>query len=154
MDWDLQSHIVKLVANKCLERPRSLRSFMSSGGCLLHRPSDPDWNMGSPLPLSEAASLLAPEQLAQLKSGCGGLQTLLRNHGHVFVVSQGTVRLRCHARDEFSVGRRSKRKKKTDDGLYLSIKKKPCWFFDHHPQGCSVSAETCTWAHGKDDIAE
>ena len=36
------------------------------------------------LSLSEVVELFEKETLLQLKSQCGGLQTLLRNHGHIF----------------------------------------------------------------------
>lgn len=34
--------------------------------------------------MSEISLLVEKQQLHELKSQCGGLQTLLKNHGHIF----------------------------------------------------------------------
>ena len=44
------------------------------------------------LPIQDAICLIDKGQLRQLKSQCGGLQTLLRNHGHIF---QGSFEIPC-----------------------------------------------------------
>ena len=36
------------------------------------------------LSIQEAISLIDKDHLHELKSQCGGLQTLLKNHGHIF----------------------------------------------------------------------
>ena len=33
-------------------------------------------------------------------------------------------------------------------------KTKPCWFYDHHPQGCPRTAVSCPYAHGKEEIRD
>ncbi len=149
IDKCFQSDIVSTIASKCLEQYVPLRSEGEKRKPLLPA-ANLDWNVGSPVPLGEAAALLRPDQLRELKSSCGGLQTLLRNHGHVFVVSSGRVRLRCYALDEPSAGRR--RKKASAENL--AFKRRPCWFHNNHPQGCPVAAEHCTWAHGKEDLCQ
>ena len=102
--------------------------------------------------LSELASLVSKELLGRLKSECGGIQTLLRNHNFMFVVIGGQVRLRCHATDSSEKGR----KRKSSSGQQIGgprAKSKLCWFHGGHPDGCSISAESCSWAHGDCDLA-
>ena len=41
-------------------------------------------SLAGKLSIQEAISLIDKEQLNELKSQCGGLQTLLKNHGHIF----------------------------------------------------------------------
>ena len=51
---------------------------------------DKSWNAGGKLPLGEIPkSVLSLDLLKELKSECGGLQTLLRNHNHIFIVDKG-----------------------------------------------------------------
>ncbi len=83
-----------------------------------------------------------------MKSECGGLQTLLRNHNYIFVVASGRVRLRCHALD----GHRTGKRRKTSSEVRRKTKR--CWFHDTHPDGCSVDASVCQWAHGDDDVVK
>lgn len=42
------------------------------------------WKKGGKLPIGEVAALFDREMLQELKSECGGLQTLLRNSSHVY----------------------------------------------------------------------
>ena len=109
------------------------------------------WNCGDTVPLSELASLVSKELLARLKSECGGIQTLLRNHNFMFVVIGGLVRLRCHATDSSEKGRKRKGSSSSQNGA--RAKTKLCWFHGGHPNGCPISAESCSWAHGDCDLA-
>ena len=95
------------------------------------------WNSGKTLPISSLVSELSTtDLLKELKSECGGLQTLLKNHRYIFVVSKGTVRLRIP----------------DDDMGKPKFKTKICWFYENHPQGCPSKMEDCCWAHGKQDL--
>ena len=89
-------------------------------------------------------SVLSPELLKELKSECGGLQTLLRNHNHIFIVDKGTVRLRNPSKDHHDLGK----KRPSVSASEKWKKTKPCWFHNNHPQGCPTeSEETCFWLH-------
>ena len=88
--------------------------------------------------------------LIKLKSECGGLQTLLRNHSYIFIVEKGSVRLRCPLYDEHSVGKRKKGRGRGELDKYK--KTKICWLFENHPQGCPIIGDDCIWAHGKLDL--
>ena len=108
------------------------------------------WNAGGLISLSELSSKIDSALLVKLKSECGGLQTLLRNHNYIFVVEKGNVRLRCPLYDAHSVG---KRKKGRGRGELEKFKKtKICWLFENHPQGCPILREDCIWAHGVQDL--
>ncbi|XP_069026009.1 probable tRNA (uracil-O(2)-)-methyltransferase [Embiotoca jacksoni] len=108
---------------------------------------DSDWNRGGSLSVSEVAALLEQETLQLLKKECGGLQTLLRNNHQVFRVEGGRVYIRDW-RDRKSSRAETKRKPVAPGAL----KTRPCWFHDHHAQGCPLQAESCAFAHGPDDL--
>ena len=112
--------------------------------------SNKAWNAGGLLSLSELSSKIDPSLLIKLKSECGGLQTLLRNHNYIFIVEKGSVRLRCPLYDEHSVGKRKKGRGRGELDKYR--KTKICWLFENHPQGCPIIGDDCIWAHGKLDL--
>lgn len=101
------------------------------------------WNAGKSLALSEISSqVLNPQLLKELKNECGGLQTLLRNHNHIFIVmDKGFVRLRNPAQDDHSLGK----KRPNAQAVNKWKKTKPCWFDQNHPQGCP--SNDCFWIH-------
>ena len=137
VDRGLTAEIVSMAVDKCLEEEN-----------MLETDSGMKWNQGRAVPLSDLASLVPPDKLKALKSECGGLQTLLRNHNHIFMVRGGTFRLRCLATDELNPGRNGKNKKN------VRVKAKLCWFHDNHPQGCCIEAVKCPYAHGKEDMVD
>ena len=52
------------------------------------------WNAGGTLNLSEIPkTVISLDLLKELKSECGGLQTLLRNHNHIFIVNKGMSKI-------------------------------------------------------------
>lgn len=57
------------------------------------------WKKGGKLPIGEVAALFDREMLQELKSECGGLQTLLRNSSHVY---QGKPNAKLLYSHEFS----------------------------------------------------
>lgn len=91
------------------------------------------WGAECELPLSEAAALVSPALKMQMKSECGGLQTLLRNHHNIFLVQGGVVKFR-----------EPKPSICTDPTRW---KNKPCWFFLNHPKGCPVQEDLCSYDH-------
>ena len=138
VDRQLVANIVDRVAKLCLAEE------------VLVEVEGRSWNQGSSLPLGEVVAALerAEVSLQKLKSECGGLQTLLKNHHHIFVVRGGLVRVRvpgeevCNSRRRPGKGNNGERRTKT----------KPCWHHHSHPDGCPLPAETCTWLHDENDI--
>lgn len=85
------------------------------------------------LTFQEAISLLDAQLRSEMKQQCGGLQTFIRNHRHIFTIANSRIQLQ------------------TAEGLRLKVadraKNKLCWFFSHHPSGCPHSAEDCAYKH-------
>ena len=103
-----------------------------------------EWNSGGKLHLGELSKMLNQKNLlTALKNECGGLQTLLRNHNHIFIVlDKGFVRLRNPLKDHHDLG-----KKNPSKNSAKFKQTKPCWFYSNHPQGCP--ANDCFWLHPK-----
>ncbi len=84
------------------------------------------------LTFQEAISLLDTALRSEMKQQCGGLQTFIRNHRHIFTIADSRIQLQ------------------TAEGLRVKVdraKNKPCWFFSNHPSGCPHSAEDCAYKH-------
>lgn len=109
--------IVKLVVNKLLETENYVEN----------------WNAGGCVGLPDLVKLIEDEDLKELKSECGGLQTLLKNNHYVFLVQKGTVKLRVPV-----VNSRK------------NVKTRGCWFYENHPNGCLLDDESCSYLHSKD----
>ncbi|XP_023321069.1 probable tRNA (uracil-O(2)-)-methyltransferase [Eurytemora carolleeae] len=122
---EIVTNIVNIVVNLCLETNQELI-----------KESGETWNSGGELSFPQIVQRLQDNKidLSKLKSECGGLQTLFRNHPSIFQVQQGTVRLRVP-------GTLAIKKKNA------KIKSKDCWFYLNHPDGCYDSTESCTWIH-------
>lgn len=127
LDETLKSDIVLLAANHLLVKRR-----------MIAHPQDPGktWNAGSTAALSEIVPLISPEQLKRLKSECGGLQTLFRNHHQVFLVEKGHVQLRIPTPPDNAVKDRK-----------TPVRSKSCWFFNNHPDGCLLNDSECAYKH-------
>ncbi|XP_021251099.1 probable tRNA (uracil-O(2)-)-methyltransferase isoform X1 [Numida meleagris] len=109
------------------------------------------WNQGESLSLKEVAEHLNKETLKRLKSEYGGLQTLLKNNHQVFEVLDGRVHIRDWRKEKAS------RKTKPEVKRCLSaaaFKTRLCWFFIHHPDGCSLPSESCPYAHGTEELRQ
>ncbi|KAM4673398.1 putative tRNA (uracil-O(2)-)-methyltransferase isoform 3-T3 [Amazona ochrocephala] len=109
------------------------------------------WNQGESLSLKEVAEHLNKEALKRLKSEYGGLQTLLKNNHQVFEVLNGRVHIRDWRKEKPS------RKTKPEVKRRLSaeaFKTRLCWFFSHHPDGCSLPSESCPYAHGTEELRQ
>ena len=117
-------------------------------------PAFDKWNAGGCININELPLLIGPSLLSEIKSECGGLQTLLRNHNYIFIVQSGTVRLRCPLYDKISDGKRKKSKNSHNSDVRQFRKTKICWLFENHPQGCPVMTSECVWAHGLTDLKE
>eukprot|EP00049_Salpingoeca_infusionum_P007382 m.119610 g.119610 ORF g.119610 m.119610 type:complete len:667 (+) comp13678_c2_seq2:21-2021(+) len=134
LDKDFQHSLVMMVVGKLLG---------------VHNDEDETaWNSGGELPLGDVAKLVGKDNLKKLKSECGGLQTLLKNHWQTFFVRGGKVRLRNWIDDDESTPPSQKA------GKLHHRKKKLCWFHMHHPDGCPREAENCNFAHGEDDLVQ
>ncbi|KOB70568.1 Uncharacterized protein OBRU01_15069 [Operophtera brumata] len=99
------------------------------------------WYGGRTVDLGELIQLIPQDQLKQLKSECGGIQTLLKNNHNIFKVQSGKVQLR-YPQTVDEVYRKSK-------SGNLKIKQKPCWFYINHPQGCPLLDSKCSFLHVK-----
>ena len=100
------------------------------------------WNAGGSMHLSDiSGKVLSPDLLKELKSECGGLQTLLRNHNNIFIVGKGQVRLRNPAQDHHHAGK----KRPSTVATEKYKRTRPCWFYQNHPQGCP--SNDCYWLH-------
>ncbi|XP_077157724.1 putative tRNA (uracil-O(2)-)-methyltransferase isoform X2 [Paroedura picta] len=109
------------------------------------------WSPGGSLTLSEIAAHLNEDTLKRLRNEYGGLQTLLRNNHQVFEVLSGRV----HIRDWREAKQSSKRKPSTpaEQGVPSgATKTRLCWFDMHHPHGCPLTSECCSYAHGIADL--
>uniref|UniRef100_A0A8D0L289 tRNA (uracil-O(2)-)-methyltransferase n=1 Tax=Sphenodon punctatus TaxID=8508 RepID=A0A8D0L289_SPHPU len=101
------------------------------------------------LPLRKVAEKLDKETLKRLKNEYGGLQTLFRNTHQVFEVLNGRVQLRDWRE------RKQSKKNKPEAKQRLSseaFKTRLCWFYVHHPDGCSLTSESCPYAHGAEEL--
>ncbi|XP_053921489.1 probable tRNA (uracil-O(2)-)-methyltransferase isoform X2 [Cuculus canorus] len=117
----------------------------------MHGGNTNSWNQGESFSLKEVAEHLNKETLKRLKSECGGLQTLLKNNHQVFEVLNGRVHIRDWRKEKPS------RKSKPEVKRRLSaeaFKTRLCWFFIHHPDGCSLPSESCPYAHGTEELRQ
>ncbi|XP_048799665.1 probable tRNA (uracil-O(2)-)-methyltransferase isoform X2 [Lagopus muta] len=142
---DFVDGVVLNVANLLLNAvPAGSRSNTRGG-------NNNTWNQGESLSLKEVAEHLNKETLKRLKSEYGGLQTLLKNNHQVFEVLDGRVHIRDWRKEKPS------RKTKPEVKRCLSaeaFKTRLCWFFIHHPDGCSLPSESCPYAHGTEELRQ
>ncbi|XP_017862158.1 PREDICTED: probable tRNA (uracil-O(2)-)-methyltransferase [Drosophila arizonae] len=93
------------------------------------------WLPGQQLTMRDIAQGLTKPELTGIKSECGGIKTLLRNKHEVFEFCGD---------DRIGI-RKPKAADKT--GKLLTIKKRPCFFKLHHPQGCPLEDGECSFIH-------
>lgn len=142
---DFVDGVVLNVANLLLNAVPAKSCSNSHGG------NEDTWNPGESLSLKEVAEHLNKETLKRLKSEYGGLQTLLKNNHQVFEVLDGRVHIRDWRKEKPS------RKTKPEVKRCLSaeaFKTRLCWFFIHHPDGCSLPSESCPYAHGPEELRQ
>lgn len=100
-----------------------------------------DWNCGHSISLNEVAELFERDTLKQFSQECGGIKTLLRNHGRLFhVYDKKHVRLRILSDDMF---------KELNDDKKKQLRTKRCPFDQYHPDGCLLKNEDCYFFHEK-----
>ncbi|XP_065454592.1 probable tRNA (uracil-O(2)-)-methyltransferase [Chrysemys picta bellii] len=109
------------------------------------------WNKGESLSLREVAEHLDKETLKRLKNEYGGLQTLLRNNHQVFEVLNGRVHIRDWREEKPSKRTKPEVKRRFSAEAF---KTRLCWFFIHHPDGCSLTSESCPYAHGTEELRQ
>ncbi|XP_052802397.1 probable tRNA (uracil-O(2)-)-methyltransferase [Mya arenaria] len=107
------------------------------------------WRLGGRLTVSDVVELFERGLLQELKSECGGLQTLLRNHSHIFQASGGNVCLRDFTLDDPFEGRYNKGRNSDKTAYHKTTL---CWFHENHPDGCPKMAERCMYAHGAEEL--
>lgn len=102
------------------------------------------WNEGHTLTISEIANRLDDDDRKHIKSECGGLKTLLKNKHDVFeVCRKDLVRIRKPTTiSPPNMMEKQHKKKRT-----LSWKKRRCFFKTHHPQGCPLEDDKCSFIH-------
>ncbi|KAJ0180691.1 hypothetical protein K1T71_004095 [Dendrolimus kikuchii] len=106
-----------------------------------------NWNAGKIVAINEVVQLIPPDKLKFLKSECGGLQTLMKNHHHIFLVQSGKIQL-SYPKTLEEVTNNSKAGSKNKTKVY-KVRQKECWFYKNHPQGCPLTDTTCSFLHGK-----
>ena len=132
LDKTLITNIVNIVSSQLLHE-----------GCTIYIEETPKkfWNAGRCLELREVAESIPKEVMMQLRKEYGGLQTLLKNHSHIFRVAQGKVEFNIPGIER--INEKSKKKR-----LSLPQKKtKSCWFYENHPNGCPATETKCNYKH-------
>lgn len=106
----------------------------------------PDWNFGGKMTLEDLVKRIPKEKLKELKSECGGLQTLLKNNSQIFQVINGIVEIRMPVRycDKL---KELKQKKIIINRNKFQFRQRPCWFLTNHPDGCPFTADDCSFKH-------
>lgn len=110
---------------------------------------DHQWYPGKTVEIIDLVQLIPLDKLKLLKSECGGLQTLIKNHHHIFHVQGGKVQFRHPKTLEEVINdneaiNKSKKKTKT-----YKLRQKECWFYKNHPQGCPLTDTSCSFLHVK-----
>ncbi|XP_074132968.1 putative tRNA (uracil-O(2)-)-methyltransferase [Sminthopsis crassicaudata] len=141
---DFIDHIVLKVANLLLNEKQQNPKDPCIG-------SSKTWNRGGSLSLTEVANQLDRETLQRLKRECGGLQTLLKNSHQIFEVVNGRVYIRDWREEKTAKKNQSEAKRRLSSEAF---KTRLCWFFMHHPDGCSLTSESCPYAHGTQELRQ
>lgn len=132
VDRSIQNEIVEIVFTEVTKKKRFLTDSYK-----------PNWNAGGRVSLVDLAKIIPGDKLKALKSECGGLQTLIKNHSQIFRVVQGGVEIKvptkwCDKKRELEA-----------KGIDMQLKQKPCWFHHNHPDGCPLTDDECSFSHSK-----
>lgn len=130
VDRTIQNEIVETVFSELMKKKRFLDESHKS-----------NWNVGGKVSLVDLAKIVPSEKLKALKSECGGLQTLLKNHSQIFRVIQGVVEIKV------PIKWADKKRELKAKGIEIQLKKKPCWFHHKHPDGCPLTDDDCSFSH-------
>ena len=69
------------------------------------------------------------------------------------LVCSGMVEIRNWPEESHSVLRcKKKNEKRKQNGTKPHWKTKQCWFYAHHPDGCPLLVQECSFAHGNEDV--
>lgn len=134
VDKNVRDFIVDLVFGALISKKRFVPEYLNAA-----------WNAGGIVELAHLATIIPRDKLLALKSECGGLQTLLRNNGHIFCVTGGNVQLRLpvHWTERKAAYERNARAKRKP----FATKQMPCWFNANHPDGCPLPDADCSYTH-------
>ena len=108
--------------------------------------SDEGWSQGKPISLNELVTHINQYvSFEELKHQAGGICTILRNAHQVFVIKNGAAVIR----DWKATVMDAQHKVKVSKPFHGTscYKKKKCWFYSRHPQGCPVDDSVCTYLH-------
>lgn len=134
LDKTLITGIVDIVSHQLLHEGRIVIASKDAG--------TKHWNAGRCLELCEIAKSIPKDMMLRLRKECGGLQTLLKNHSHIFRVARGKVEFRIPGAQ-----RVDEKPKKGKLSLVVRKKTKLCWFYENHPDGCPVTEAECNYRH-------
>jgi len=127
LDKTVIEDLITAIANILLEKKRKVElSF--SGKPLV-------WDRGGSIAMGDLAKRMSAQQLLALKAQCGGLQTLIKNHKHIFALEKGCINLQ--------IPLQLSKSKVPSDRHHT----KPCWFHQYHPQGCPLPQPDCLYSH-------
>lgn len=132
IDKCIEKEIINKIVQKILSKKRYIPNFEN-------------WNIGGKVLLADLAKELSKTELQELKSECGGLQTLLRNNSSIFLVQCGSVELRPPLKYSDKLNELEASKKKQN--IKFNFKLKPCWFHSNHPDGCPLINADCSFKH-------
>lgn len=134
VDKTIQSDIILCIFENLLAKRRYISDFVN-----------PTWNIGGQMALGDLIKFIPATHLQKLKSECGGLQTLLKNNHQIFLVQKGMVQIRQPIR--YTDRLLEQKQKNNGDNKQFIFKQKPCWFHEHHPDGCPFSIDDCSFKH-------
>lgn len=130
VDKSIQNDIVEKVFTELLKKKRYLPDLFEA-----------NWNVGGRIQLADLVKIIPGEQLKALKSECGGLQTLLKNHSQIFRIEKGIVEIRV------PIKWCDKKRQLEAKGIEIQLKQKKCWFHNNHPDGCPLAVDDCSFDH-------
>lgn len=131
----IEKEIIDIVFGHLIAKKRYVEYF-----------TKPDWNFGGKIALVDLVKQIPKEKLKELKSECGGLQTLLKNNSQIFKVIRGIVEIRMPVRYCDRLKELEKQKTTTNRNKF-QFKQRPCWFLANHPDGCPFTADDCSFKH-------
>ncbi|XP_042207028.1 probable tRNA (uracil-O(2)-)-methyltransferase [Homarus americanus] len=133
LEHGVREDLVSTVAKMLMEKKHIIQVEVSKTAFV-------NWDRGGRMTLSDIAKRMESNQLSALKKECGGLQTLLRNHKHIFNILQREVSLQVPVPEWKATVPKTR------------IKTKHCWFHINHVKGCPLPSQTCIYAHGDEDL--
>lgn len=136
IDKNIEREIVETVFEQLISKKRFSDSFCN-----------PHWNIGGKVSLADLVKNINKDKLKELKSECGGLQTLLKNNSQIFKVCGGVVEVRLPVKFSERVKEDEKRRSEKPNNTQYRYKSKACWFFTNHPDGCPFDDENCSFKH-------